>query len=59
MAYTTKNLKKQLVSGSPQVAEMFKAIKEGNYDMYSQSIMPKKTYGQSRRLSKSISKYKN
>ena len=59
MAYTTKNLKKQLVSGSPQVAEMYKAIKEGTYDIYSQSIMPKKTYGQSRKLSKTISKYKN
>jgi len=59
MAYATKNLKKQLVSGSPQVAEMFKAIKEGTYDVYSQSIMPKKTYSQSRKLSKTISKYKN
>jgi hypothetical protein len=59
MAYTTKNLKKQLVSGSPQVAEMYKAIKDGTYDIYSQSIMPKKTYGQSRKLSKTISKYKN
>ena len=59
MAYSTRNLKKQLVSGNPQVAEMYKAIKEGTYDAYSRSIMPKKTYTQSRRLSKTISKYKN
>jgi len=59
MAYSTQILKKGLINGSPQVADMLKAIKEGNYDIYSQSIMPEKTYKKSRSLSKTISKYQN
>ena len=59
MALSAQTLKKGLVDGRPEILEMLKAIQEGNYDVYSQTIMPEKIYKQSRKLSKIISQYQN
>ena len=59
MALSTQVLKKGLINGSPGVLDMLKAIQEGNYDVYSQGIMPENRYKQSRKLSKQISQYQN
>ena len=59
MALSTQVLKKGLINQSPGVLDMLKAIQEGTYDVYSQSIMPENTYNKSRKLSKQISQYQN
>jgi len=59
MALSTQVLKKGLIDGNPGVLDMLKAIQEGNYDVYSQGIMPENRYKQSRKLSKQISQYQN
>ena len=57
MAYSAQKLKAGLVNNDPSFAAMLEAIKTGNYDGYSQSIMDPKGYKQSRNISKSISQY--
>ena len=57
MAYSTQILKTGLSNNAPSVLEMLKAIQEGNYDTYSQTVMPQKDYRISRSISKNISKY--
>ena len=57
MAYQAQKLKAGLTGNDPNFAAMLEAIKTGNYDNYSQSIMPNVNYKQSRSISKSISKY--
>jgi len=57
MAYSSQKLKAGLVNNNPSFADMLEAIKTGNYDAYSQSIMKKANYKQSRSISKSISQY--
>ena len=57
MAYSAQKLKSGLVNNDPSFAAMLEAIKTGNYDTYSQSIMNPKGYKQSRNISKSISQY--
>ena len=57
MAYQAQKLKAGLVNNDPSFADMLTAIKTGNYDEYSQSIMKLKNYKQSRNISKSISQY--
>jgi len=57
MAYSAQKLKSGLVNNDPSFADMLTAIKTGNYDTYSQSIMDPKGYKQSRSISKSISQY--
>jgi hypothetical protein len=57
MAYSAQKLKSGLVNNDPSFAAMLEAIKTGNYDTYSESIMDPKGYKQSRNISKSISQY--
>ena len=57
MAYSAQKLKAGLVNNDPSFADMLTAIKTGNYDEYSQSIMKQNNYKQSRNISKSISQY--
>ena len=59
MAYATQILKTGLVSNSPNVMDMLKAIQDGNYDIYSQSVFSPKDYKVSRKISKRISQYQN
>ena len=57
MAYSAQKLKAGLVNNDPSFSAMLEAIKTGNYDSYSQSIMKQNNYKQSRNISKSISQY--
>ena len=57
MAYSAQKLKAGLVNNDPSFEAMLEAIKTGNYDSYSQSIMKGNNYKQSRNISKSISQY--
>ena len=59
MAYSTQILKTGLVSNSSNIMDMLKAIQDGNYDMYSQSVLSSKDYKISRKISKSISQYQS
>ncbi len=59
MALSTQVLKKGLINKSPGVLDMLKAIQEGKYDVYSQSIMPESRHKKSRKLSKQLSQYQN
>ena len=59
MAYSTQIIKTGLANNAPNVADMLKAIQEGNYDIYSQSVLSSKDYKISRKISKSISQYQS
>ena len=59
MAHSAQKLKHALINNDPAFAAMLEAIKTGDYDNYSQTILNKKTYKASRNLSRSISKYQN
>ena len=59
MAHSAQTLKHALINNNPAFAAMLEAIKTGDYDNYSQTILNKKTYKASRNLSRSISKYQN
>ena len=59
MAYSAQKLKHALINNDPKFAGMLEAIKTGDYDTYSQSILNPNTYKTGRNISKSISKYQN
>ena len=59
MAHSAQKLKYALINNDPNFAAMLEAIKTGNYDNYSQTILNPNTYKASRNLSRSISKYQN
>ena len=59
MAHSAQKLKYALINNDSKFSGMLEAIKTGDYDTYSQSILNKNTYKTGRNISKSISKYQN
>tara|TARA_R110002051_G_scaffold203109_1_gene269540 strand:+ start:2170 stop:4191 length:2022 start_codon:yes stop_codon:yes gene_type:complete len=57
MAYSTKILKNGLITGNPAFEGMLKAIKTGEYDVYSQTQINKQNHTSGRRLAKQIIKH--